>query len=146
MVGSLGPGHDRDAQLVAGGPRAPVEDVLLQQAEEARHRRVVPGSSHSTHQSGHAVVADFTQELPVAELATSIAVDHAVGNLAAQGDGVCVQFRVAVVAQVRLGDKELLEVEKLERQLVAAGWAGHRVGLRLTHVAHYRDGGRGRHA
>src|SRR5450830_1870177 len=34
VVGPFDPGHDRQAQLVAGVPPAPVQDVLLQQGEE----------------------------------------------------------------------------------------------------------------
>jgi len=41
MLGLLDPGHDRDPQFLAGGPRSAVEDVLLQQAEEGLHGRVV---------------------------------------------------------------------------------------------------------
>ena len=42
VVGALDPGHDRDAQLFAGGPGAAVQDVLLQQREERFHSRVIP--------------------------------------------------------------------------------------------------------
>lgn len=41
VVGPLGPGHDRDPQYLAGGPRPAVEDPLLQQAEEGLHGGVV---------------------------------------------------------------------------------------------------------
>lgn len=43
VVGAFLPGDDRQSQLGAGGPAAAVEDVLLQQREEALHRGVVPG-------------------------------------------------------------------------------------------------------
>jgi hypothetical protein len=41
VVGPLDPGHDRDPQFFASGPDPSVEDVLLQQREEALHRGVV---------------------------------------------------------------------------------------------------------
>ena len=37
MVGPLDPVHDRDAELLAGRPGALVQDVFLQQTEEAFH-------------------------------------------------------------------------------------------------------------
>ena len=43
VVGPFDPGDDRDPQLLAGGPAAPVQDVLLQQREERFHRGVVAG-------------------------------------------------------------------------------------------------------
>lgn len=30
VVGTFGPGHDRDAQFLASAPAAPVEDIVLQ--------------------------------------------------------------------------------------------------------------------
>lgn len=35
VVGPFEPGHDRESQFVAGGPPTFVEDVVLEQAEEA---------------------------------------------------------------------------------------------------------------
>lgn len=43
MVGPFDPGHDGDAELVAGGPFLPVQHVALEQAEEALHGCVVTG-------------------------------------------------------------------------------------------------------
>lgn len=40
VVGAFDPGHESDAQLLAGGPGATIVDVLLQQGEEALHGRV----------------------------------------------------------------------------------------------------------
>src|SRR5690606_31578879 len=68
VVGALDPGDDRDAQLLAGGPGSPVEDVLLQEREEALHRGVVARCADSAHRADHAVAADLAQELPAAEL------------------------------------------------------------------------------
>lgn len=41
VVDLLDPGDDREAELVAGGPLAVVQDVLLQQSEDGRHRGTV---------------------------------------------------------------------------------------------------------
>ena len=41
MVGPLDPGHDREPEFLASGPGTAIEDVLLQQREEALHGRVV---------------------------------------------------------------------------------------------------------
>jgi hypothetical protein len=41
VVGALGPGHDRDAQLLAGTSWLSIEHVLLQQREEGFHGGVV---------------------------------------------------------------------------------------------------------
>src|SRR6478672_6338964 len=49
VVGLLDPGQDRQAQLLAGGPAAAVEDVLLQQAEEGLHRGVVRAGTEPAH-------------------------------------------------------------------------------------------------
>jgi transposase InsO family protein len=43
VVGPFDPRHDGDAELLAVGPLAAVEDVALEQAEEALHSRVVAG-------------------------------------------------------------------------------------------------------
>src|SRR3954454_8952932 len=55
VVGPLDPGDDRDTQLFAGGPGAPVEDVLLQQAEEGLHGGVVAGGTDAAHRADHGV-------------------------------------------------------------------------------------------
>lgn len=41
VVGPLDPAHDRDPQLLTCVPAAPVEDVVLQQAEKALHGGVI---------------------------------------------------------------------------------------------------------
>src|SRR5690606_10190283 len=68
VVGPLDPGHDRDAQLVAGGPGAPVEDVLLQEREERLHGGVVARGADSAHRSDHAVTSQGADRLSGAEL------------------------------------------------------------------------------
>ena len=49
MVGPFDPDNDREAYLIAGGPGLAVQDVLLEQAEEAFHRCVVAGRADSAH-------------------------------------------------------------------------------------------------
>ena len=44
VVGALDPRNDRDPQLVTGRPGAPVENVVLQQREEALHGGVSPAA------------------------------------------------------------------------------------------------------
>jgi hypothetical protein len=41
-----------------------VEDVLLQQREEALHRRVVAGRTDLAHRAGHVVPGENGHELP----------------------------------------------------------------------------------
>ncbi len=55
VAGAFDPDHDGDPQLLAGIPGAPVEDVLLQQAEEALHGGVVTGRADTAHRSDQAV-------------------------------------------------------------------------------------------
>ena len=74
VVGPLDPGHDRDAQLLAGGPGAAVQDVLLEQREEALHRGVVAAGGDSAHRSDHTMAGEHTTELPASKLGSSIAV------------------------------------------------------------------------
>ena len=55
VVGPFDPGDDGQAELVAGGPAAAVQDVLLQQREEGLHRGVVgagPDPAHRPVQAG----------------------------------------------------------------------------------------------
>ena len=49
VVGAFYPGDDRDPQVVAGGPPAPVQDVLLQEREERLHGGVVAGGRDLAH-------------------------------------------------------------------------------------------------
>lgn len=52
VIGPFDPGDDRDAELVAGFPALPVEDVLLQQREERFHRGVAAGCTDAAHRAG----------------------------------------------------------------------------------------------
>lgn len=88
VVGPLDPGHDRDPEFFAGGPDATVEDVLLQQAEEGLHGRVVAGSSDPPYRSGHPVAVERPDELPGAELRSAIAVQNAPVDVSTPGHGV----------------------------------------------------------
>jgi len=63
VVGPLNPADDRDPQLITGRPRPPVEDVLLQQGEEALHRGVVPCRADLAHRTEQAVVVQGVHEL-----------------------------------------------------------------------------------
>ena len=49
VVGAFDPGDDGNAQLLAGVPASAVQDVLLQQAEEGLHGRVVTGGPDTAH-------------------------------------------------------------------------------------------------
>lgn len=64
MVGPLDPRHDREPELLPRRPDAAVQDVLLQQREEALHRGVVPSSTDATHRSDHPLALDRVHELP----------------------------------------------------------------------------------
>ena len=68
VVGAFDPGDDGDAQLLAGVPAAAVQDVLLQQAEEGLHGRVVTGSPDAAHRSDHVVSAQGVDELSATKL------------------------------------------------------------------------------
>ena len=68
VVGAFDPGDDGDPQLFAGVPAAAVQDVLLQQAEEALHGGVVAGRPDATHRADHVVMAQGVDELPAAKL------------------------------------------------------------------------------
>src|SRR5665647_1182633 len=63
-VGPFDPGHDRQAQLVAGGPALAVQDVLLQQGEVGLHGGVVPGRPDPAHGSDQAVDGQGPDVLP----------------------------------------------------------------------------------
>ena len=68
VVGPFDSGDDRDSQLVSSGPEPPVEDVLLQQAEEALHGGVVAGRAEPPHGSDHVVVSESACEFPGSKL------------------------------------------------------------------------------
>src|SRR5690606_2322565 len=87
VVGPLDPGHDRDPELLPGGPVPAIQDVLLQQREERLHGRVVPGSTHATHRSDHVVSVQGVDEFPAAKLRSAIRVHDATGDVTAPGDG-----------------------------------------------------------
>ena len=63
VVGPLDPGHDRDAQLVPGGPGAAVEDVLLEQCGTGRawrpRRCRRGGATSATSSSEHRIFRDL---------------------------------------------------------------------------------------
>src|SRR5699024_6037497 len=63
MIRPLNPCHDRDPQLVPGGPPTAVENVLLQQSEERLHRSVIAGSTDPAHRFDDAVAGQGSNEL-----------------------------------------------------------------------------------
>lgn len=51
VVRLFDPGDDGQPQLLPAGPRATVQDVLLQEREERFHRRIVRACSHPAHRA-----------------------------------------------------------------------------------------------
>lgn len=74
VVDAFDPVHDRRSQLVSGGPGLSVEDLVLQQGEEALHGGVVPACTDSPHGSDEAVVGEYGLHLRGSEPRSSIAV------------------------------------------------------------------------
>ena len=68
VICPLDPGHDRDSQLIPGGPPATVENVLLQQSEERFHRGVIASRADSSHRSDDAVAVQCASEFLRSEL------------------------------------------------------------------------------
>lgn len=88
VVGPFDPPEDRDPQLLTSVPGMAVQDVLLEQGEEALHGRVVAGGTDSAHGSDHAVAVQCVDELPASKLRSPVRVDHAAGDVTAPGHGV----------------------------------------------------------
>ena len=87
VVGAFDPGDGRDAEFLSGVSAPAVQDVLLQQREEALHGGVVPGGPDSAHGADHVVAAQGDNEFPASELTSPVAVDDAAGDIAAAGPG-----------------------------------------------------------
>lgn len=51
VILSLDPGNDRQTKLFPGRPHLPIKHVFLQQREEALHRCVITGSTHTPHRT-----------------------------------------------------------------------------------------------
>lgn len=68
VVGALDPGHDRQPELLTGGPPMLVENVLLQEREERFHRRVIAHGADPTHRSGQAGSTERMHEFPGSKL------------------------------------------------------------------------------
>lgn len=65
MVGPLDPVHDRDAELLAGGPAMSVEDVFLQEAEGGFHRdleQIVRPTANEIGTQLLAIASDSTRQ------------------------------------------------------------------------------------
>ena len=87
VVGPFDPGHDGDAELVAGPPAAGVEHVLLQQREERFHGGVVRRGADVAHRSDHAMTGQVAVDLPCAKLAAPVGVKDAAGGVFSAGHG-----------------------------------------------------------
>ena len=83
VVGAFDPGHECDAKLGPGGPGTAVQNVLLHEAEEALHGRIVPARGDSSHGSHQTMAGESALILLGSELAAPVGVDHA------PGDGGC---------------------------------------------------------
>jgi hypothetical protein len=57
-----------------------IQDVLVQQAEEALHGYVVTRSADASHRPDHVVAAEGMEEFPAPKLAAAVAVKHAPGD------------------------------------------------------------------
>jgi hypothetical protein len=84
-VGALDRGDDRDAQLVAGIPAAAVQDVPLQQAEEALHGGVVAGRADEAHGSDHVVAAQCVDEPSASKSRSAVAMNNAASDVSFGG-------------------------------------------------------------
>lgn len=67
VVGAFGPGDDRQAEFVTGGPASVVEDVLAQEREERLHRGVVGTRGDPAHRAGQAVPVEVGDVGPGAD-------------------------------------------------------------------------------
>src|SRR5436190_4085085 len=76
VVGAFDPEHDGQAELLSAAPASTVEHVPLQQREERLHGGVVGTGPGAAHRADQAVVPQQANELPRAELATSVGVHH----------------------------------------------------------------------
>lgn len=83
VVGAFDSGGDRDSQAAAGGPALPAEDVVLQEREDRSHGGVVTGGADVAHRADHAVTGEGSLEFPRPELAASVAVQDAAGEVTA---------------------------------------------------------------
>jgi hypothetical protein len=64
VAGPLDPGDDRDPQLLSSAPGAAVEDVLLQQCEEALHGGVVASGPDAAHRADQTLPSEYGGNLP----------------------------------------------------------------------------------
>jgi len=64
VIRSVDPGHDGEAEVVAGGPAAAVEHDPLRQREERFHRGVLASGADAAHGSDEAVLVEFGLETP----------------------------------------------------------------------------------
>lgn len=86
VVGPFDPGHDRQAEFLAGDPLFAVQDALLEQGEERLHGGVVTCRGDAAHRPDEAVVAEHHHELLGTKLTASVAMDDGAGGPPAQDD------------------------------------------------------------
>jgi len=75
VVGPFDPGDDREAEVFAGGPAAPVEDVLLQEGEEGFHGRIVRAGADASHGADQARGVQGVDVGAGSEMAATIRMD-----------------------------------------------------------------------
>lgn len=88
VIGPFDPGHDRAPQFLAGGPLPAIEDVLLQQAEEGLHRRVVACRPDPPYRAENLVPVERSDELPGAKLRSATTVNNSPCNALTSGNSI----------------------------------------------------------
>lgn len=88
MVGSLYPPHNARAELLATVTYVLVEDVLLEESEEAFHGGVVTGSADPAHAPDSPVTGRSSHECAGTELASAVAAYHTAHYISAHAFGV----------------------------------------------------------
>jgi hypothetical protein len=89
VVGPLDSGDDRDPEMLAGGPGAAVQDVLLQQREEGLYGGVVAGSTDRLWIRPWRAVPEHVRTSGCEiDRVQPVGVDHAAGDLSAAGGSV----------------------------------------------------------
>ena len=86
VVGAFDPGDYGDPQLLPGGLGLSVEDVLLQEAEEALHGAVVAGGADATHQSDQAMTVQCLDVFPAPKRAAPVGMQDAAGDITTPGN------------------------------------------------------------
>lgn len=61
VIGAFDPGNDRDPEFIPGCLAALVQNVLLEQADERFHCRVITGSANPTHRPDQVVLVEHAE-------------------------------------------------------------------------------------